>query len=516
MPGEWGWIAPAKRKMRHTHCGGQCSESVYVTKHRYSTSRTALGSQINSSWGYMWDNAANNGLQHLTPLLFHHLDVQSRLSAADSVESFNRRTGHPHLPAHYVFLYSKREEAIATAFKQAFGQGIVINRCAGREIPILFGDRPAKQPDEEEYSESFQNKLSALPLISQQRDGMRCFAGILLNVIATPTNVLLLDEPEAFLHPPQARILGRFLATHQQEGTQLFVATHSSDVIRGLLDANTGRVRIVRLTRQGSVNQAKQLDNSSISVFWRDPLLRFSNVFDGLFHDKVVVTEADGDCRFFSAIADATVSPTAGGAREPDVLFTPTFGKDRLLVIVKALRAIGVPTLAVADFDFLNSAQRVEEFYLALGGTNWATLKPLLNQVTQAVESRKQSLDAALLKPFIGDILNITTGPVFDEQHADEIRKRLKVDSPWDAMKRVGINGLSGGAVFNACAQLLADLETVGLFVVRKGELESFDPSIGKHGPAWVAGVLAKNLETDPALEDARIFVRSLVNWKGP
>lgn len=244
--------------------------------------------------------------------------------------------------------------------------------------------------------------------------------------------------------------------------------------------------------------------------------MRFSNVFDGLFHDKVVVTEADGDCRFFAAIADAIAPEVMSGARDPDVLFTPTFGKDRLLVIVKALRAIGVPTLAVADFDFLNSASRVEGFYGALGGTNWAQLKALLNQVTQAVESRKQTLDATLLKPFITEVLNKITGPVFDQQNADELKKRLKVESPWDEMKRVGISGLPGGVVYKACEQLLAQLEAVGLFVVRKGELESYDPSIGKHGPAWVAGVLTKDLKSDPTLQDARTFVRSLVNWKGP
>ena len=474
------------------------------------------GAQIHSGWGHMWENASPGKLQSLTPLFFHHLDVQSRLSAANTVESFSRLSGQPSLPAHYMYLHPKREEAIAVAFKQAFGKGIVINRSAGREIPILFGDRPPKPLGEEEHSESFQQKLAALPLISKQGDGMKCFAGILLNVIATPTNVLLIDEPEAFLHPPQARILGRFLATNQRSGTQLFISTHSSDLLRGILDANTGRVRVVRLSREADINHVKQLDNTNISQFWRDPLLRFSNILDGLFHDKVVVTEADGDCRFFSAIAEANAASTADGVREPDVLFTPTFGKERLLVIVEALRAIGVPTIAVADFDFLNSAERVEKFYLALAGTDWAKLRPLLNQVAQAVESRKRSLDATLLKPFIERILNNTTGATLDDKDAEEIRKRLKLESPWEEMKRVGMNGLPSGPVYDACDQLLTTLVAAGLFVVRKGQLESFDPTIGKHGPAWVAGVMAKNLQSDPGLADARTFVRSLINWKAP
>ncbi len=472
------------------------------------------GAQINSGWGYLWNNARNSGgLQNLTPLFFHHLDVESRLSAANTVNSFPRLSGHPSVPAHYLYLYPEREEAIASAFRQAFGKGLVINRSAGSEIPILYGDRPTKHNGEEEHSEAFQAKLSELPLISKQGDGMRCFAGILLNVIATPTNVLLIDEPEAFLHPPQARILGRFLATNQKSGTQLCISTHSSDLLRGLLDANTGRVRVVRLMRHGDVNHVKQLNNDDISQFWRDPLLRFSNILDGLFHDKVVVTEADGDCRFFSAIADATAPAGPGATREPDVLFTPTFGKDRLLVVMRALRAIGVPTIAVSDFDFLNSAKRVEDVYTALGGTAWERLRPLLNQVMQSVESNKRSLDAKLLVPFIDSLLKQNSTDVFAEADAKEIRKRLKLESPWDDMKRSGMSGLPGGPVFNACEQLLTACEAVGLFIVRKGELEGFDPSIGLHGPGWVAGVMSKNLATDPALGDARAFVRSLVGW---
>ena len=42
---------------------------------------------------------------------------------------------------------------------------------------------------------------------------MRSFASVILHLLAPNTqSVLLLDEPEAFLHPPQARLLGEFIA----------------------------------------------------------------------------------------------------------------------------------------------------------------------------------------------------------------------------------------------------------------------------------------------------------------
>ena len=48
--------------------------------------------------------------------------------------------------------------------------------------------------------------------LKRQGDGMRSFASVVLHLLATVTpSILMLDEPEAFLHPPQARLLGTSL-----------------------------------------------------------------------------------------------------------------------------------------------------------------------------------------------------------------------------------------------------------------------------------------------------------------
>nr|WP_128797585.1 hypothetical protein [Corallococcus coralloides] len=57
---------------------------------------------------------------------------------------------------------------------------------------------------------------------------------------------------------------------------------------------------------------------------------------------------------------------------------------------------------------------------------------------------------------------------------------------------------------------LLADLKRLGLFVVECGEMESFVPTVGGHGNAWLAEVLRKDLRQDPHLEHARRFVQGL------
>jgi hypothetical protein len=54
---------------------------------------------------------------------------------------------------------------------------------------------------------------------------------------------------------------------------------------------------------------------------------------------------------------------------------------------------------------------------------------------------------------------------------------------------------------------MLCYLKDCGLFVVKCGEIERFVPTIGLHGPKWVAQALAKEISTDSELEAARIFI---------
>jgi hypothetical protein len=150
------------------------------------------------------------------------------------------------------------------------------------------GGRPILKKGEDRVSLSCIERLEALPTLESQGDGMRSFAGVILATSVGRETVLLIDEPEAFLHPPQARLLGASLVEDRPEGRQIFVATHSGDVLRGVLDSNSCDIRVLRLTREGPFNRARLLHNDRIRELWGDPLLRHSNILDGLFHECVV------------------------------------------------------------------------------------------------------------------------------------------------------------------------------------------------------------------------------------
>jgi ABC-type transporter Mla maintaining outer membrane lipid asymmetry ATPase subunit MlaF len=201
------------------------------------------------------------------------LTADERLRAANPPASIALTTAAPEHPIHSLQRDDALEARLSRQFKKAFGNELIIHRAAGSQVPIHVGERPKKKPDQDRVSLEYVLELEKLPPIHTQGDGMRSFCGVLLYAAVGPPTVLLIDEPEAFLHPPQARLLGQMIVLDKQADRQIFVATHSGDVLRGILDSNSPSVRVIRLRRSGEVNVARVLDNAQVAQLWNDPLL---------------------------------------------------------------------------------------------------------------------------------------------------------------------------------------------------------------------------------------------------
>jgi hypothetical protein len=59
-----------------------------------------------------------------------------------------------------------------------------------------------------------------------------------------------------------------------EDPSQLIVATHSSDILKGLLDAGGSPVRVVRVQRVACQTIVAELRPDLVREVWRDPLLR--------------------------------------------------------------------------------------------------------------------------------------------------------------------------------------------------------------------------------------------------
>lgn len=249
----------------------------------------------------------------------------------------------------------------------------------------------------------------------------------------------------------------------------------------------------------------KELNPSTVREVWQDPLLRYSNVLDGLFHKGVIVCESDSDCRFYGAMIDV-VSAGKDGA---DLLLVHGGGKSRIATIVKALRAIGVPVRAVADFDMFAEEKTFRAAFESLGG-DWIRIEKDWQATKRTIEGRRPELPTAEAKKKINEVLAVVTSKTLPEESARDIKEILRLASAWSEAKRMGSAFIPSGDETKTYHRLIDELRKVGLFIVEAGELEQFCKTIGGHGPLWVSRVLERKLDTDPELENARRFAKTM------
>jgi hypothetical protein len=331
--------------------------------------------------------------------------------------------------------------------------------------------------------------------------------GLMLALVTAQFRVIVVDEPEAFLLPRQARLLGRKLATEAPRGTQVFVATHSLDVLQGILDPVDAAVTVIRLVRDGDVNRTSVLEPTQLREIWTDPLLRYSNVLEGLFHKGVVVSESDSDSRFYAAVLDAIREEE--NLPPHDLLFTQSGGKDRLPLVIRALRAVSVPVVAIADFDTLRQRGLLQRIIEALGG-DWAIIEPPWRPVAAAINDLGSAPPLLAVREQVNEIFDAAPPGQLTREQARLIREATRVDDGWARVKQGGLAMVPQGQPSEQAHQLLTTLAQTGLRIVPVGELERWAPEVARHGPAWVSEVLRRGRHIEDA-EPARAFIRSTI-----
>jgi hypothetical protein len=443
----------------------------------------------------------------LSSILCTLIDVEQRLQVANAQEMIDFFSEAPSHPMHVLFKDVRLEEKVSETFRAAFKTDIVLNRGGGKVVAFHVGNKPELSRGEDSLSPGYFKQLRKIPFLHKQGHGMRSFVGCMLHVYTSPAFIHLLDEPEAFLHPPHAKLLAGLLARSMPANRQAIIATHSGDFLRGLLDADPAALRVIRLTREGSVNHVHEVDSAAIRDLWADPVLRFSNVLDAIFHEGVVLCESDSDCRFYAAILNAVLEKR--GEVLPDVMFAASGGKDRMPILIRALRRLGVKIRVVADFDVLRDQGTLSGMVAALGG-DWDSMQAAWRNLNTNIQSQTPPLSVNQVREQINSALEAEKSASVSEQTVEKIRQALKATSSWHYAKLAGVNALASGQPRAQLDEMLNDLERCGLFVVKCGEIERFVPSVGLHGPKWVAQALAKNLADAPELDSARTFVTSV------
>ncbi len=399
--------------------------------------------------------------QHaLTYILSHYaiaLDGSTRLRILDTRSA----EGELQRPTHILgrlFTDDALRTRVRNIGHRAFGRYLVVDPTSMARLEARLADRaPVDQLEEQALDVRARNFHASATPLANASDGVKAYLGMIAASYCTDHRLILIDEPEAFLHPPLARELGRELAqTATTSSGAMLVATHSAHFLMGCVESGAA-VDVVRLSYDGIQGAARVIRAPDLSVLMRDPLLRSTGMLSALFHASAVVCEGNLDRAAYEEINRRLEE--ADGLSCKDSVFLSAHGKDALHRIVGPLRGLGIPAVAVADLDMIQEG-------------------------------------------LLGELLKACGLPEGVWQSKRDVAARIAEACRRDAvqLKVVGVQGAPSD-IRDALTVLVRELKEWGLFLVPVGELEKWLPSLNissrtKRG--WLYGLFEK-LGSDPA-----------------
>ena len=170
------------------------------------------------------------------------------------------------------------------------------------------------------------------------------------NAQTARTTLILIDEPELYLHPQAIELVRSSLKKLTGESYQVIFTTHSANMIaktdaeKTLLirrDSATGtkaypRIKDVKEVIAGATNQA-------------ETLFELNNSTNILFSEKVVLAEGKTERTLLPAIYEYELNKTLP---EDKIGLVALNGSGNVPNAMKILQAMGMPVKAVVDLDF--------------------------------------------------------------------------------------------------------------------------------------------------------------------
>ena len=401
--------------------------------------------------------------------LVTQLFLDRRLVSLNATGTIDFLRQPPQHDLHALYLNKAASELLDSEARSSFSKSVWPDISRGNSICMKVSSS-SSIPSAEDRLDPM--KMSAYRQIEDEGDGFRSYAATCVALLLGRRPVCLIDEPELCLHPPQAYGLGRFIGkTASDSGSGVtFVATHSSNILRGVIASGTS-IQIIRMTRDSDKFVAHRVSSDSLAEALKKPTVRAESVLDGIFSEAVIVVEADTDRAVYQAAWEAVSSEF-----NRDIHFSAVGGVGGISDTVALYRTLKIPVCVFADLDLLVNIGTLKSVVLKLAGEDfWLS-------VVMDVESLVKELKAIppTVEPHELSVeLKRTLEHRMDWSEGDDsliLAKVRKIASGLDRMARLKLDGIQSFPLdMKARAEkLLEQLSGVGLFLVPHGELEGW------------------------------------------
>lgn len=179
---------------------------------------------------------------------------------------------------------------------------------------------------------------------------VRHLAEIRKEAEAPTTTLLLIDEPELYLHPFAIEQVREALHILSLSGYQVFFSTHSAQMITAERAQHT---LLVRKTTEGTKTRARLKDALEIvlptAIAQAQHLFSLTQSNQVLFSNKVVLTEGKTELRLLPFLYSNVSGRTLG---QDQIAMIETGSVDSIAKSLQVLKAMDLPALAIVDLDY--------------------------------------------------------------------------------------------------------------------------------------------------------------------
>ncbi|MCZ2130550.1 MAG: AAA family ATPase [Bacteroidia bacterium] len=291
--------------------------------------------------------------------------------------------------------------------------------------------------------------------------------------------ILLIDEPELYLHPQAIEVLRDALKTLSTQGYQVIFSTHSPFMITS---KDVGNTLLIRKNDTHGTHKRNSLRAAIPTVVTTAPsqlelIFSLSHSSNILFSERVILAEGTTENRLLPNIIQKVTSRTIG-LHKTALVSMGGSGNTRKAMLV--LNTMDIPTKAIVDLDFaLKHGER--DGFLTAGDADVAAIQAHL----------------ASIAPTHSITLNAGWPTNSSMSAADAFRLLARE-----------------AAIQANLTSLKAKMQAVGIYVWTKGTIEDHLGGISKNETGW-ANFNAR-LETEDLnviLPNDHLEITDLVTW---
>jgi hypothetical protein len=418
-------------------------------------------------------------MEHFGRSFLSSLFLDRRLTITNSVDNFDYETQAPQNELQALYIDTAAKNRMAEEAAKVFGKAIWMDNTRANRLCLRIGDDEKIPPAEDRLEPEMMRKYR---FIEDEGDGFRSYMGTCITLLLGQRPICLIDEPELCLHPPQAYALGRFIGKYGTSSDRAtFVATHSSHVLRGIIE-ETEKLEIIRLTRTGTQFSGKKVSHETIRACIEKPATKVETILDGLFAEAVAVVESEADRLVYST----TWEKLADDFRH-DVHFVSVGGLGGMADTCQLYKNLKIPVCLIADLDLLRELGTFQSILTALTSSE---------QTRDAMEKcRKIIQQIKALGPIHSEVeVGVALREILDEtlnwSNAEQLNRvrgklgDLSAGLSETARLKMGLESLSNEAVYHDLKAFLGDCRSLGVFLVPCGELEDWVPQLMDGAPS--------------------------------